>query len=221
MFAAAKVPAVAADVELAAVVGDEDGEGVFPLAVGLEGIDDLSDTVVEVLDERDEFGAFGSDAIFTGLHFFKPIFGRLDRGVGRVVGQVEEERVFGILAGGEVVLGPVGKNVSGVAFGIHLFFIEAHVVLSVTAVLVVVVHHIAEEAVEVIETAGVGVGFVIEPEVPFSDGGGVVSERLESLGKRNGGRGKIAPVVLGFGADDPGNADELLVASRQERSAGG
>jgi histone H3/H4 len=43
-----------------------------------------------------------------------------------------------------------------VAFGVDFFFVETHVVEAVSEVVVVIIHHIAEEAVEVVEAAFVG-----------------------------------------------------------------
>jgi len=159
LFFATQVSAAGPDVDLSAIVGDEDCEGVLPLAGFFEGGDDLADAVVHVLNEGDEFGAFFGDAFFAGLHFGEPIGGGLDGGVGRVIGEVEEEGLGVALIGvrGEVVVAPIGEEVGGVALGVDRFLVEPHVVLVVAAVVVVVIHHVAEEAVEVVEAAGVGV----------------------------------------------------------------
>ena len=220
LFSAAKISAVGTDIDLSAVIGDEDCEGVLPLSGFFQGCDDFANVVVHVLDESDELGALFGNSFFAFDHFFEPIKRRLDRGVGRIVGEIEEEGVFLVLSFGKVALGPPGENIGGMALGIHLFLVEAHVVLIVTAVVVVVVHHVAEETVEVIEAARVGMRFVIQSEVPFADGGGVVAEGLERLGQHGGGRGEVAPVVFRFGSDDAGNTDEFLVASCEKRSAG-
>ena len=211
LLAAAEVSAIGSDVELAAVVGDKNGEGVLPLAVGLKSIDDLTDAMIHVLDESDELGAFVGDAFLTGFHFLQPILGRLDGSVRSIVGEVEEEGLFLIFAGGEEVPGPVGEDVGGVAFGIHLLLIEAHVVLVEATVMVIVVHHITEKAVEVIKATRVGMGFLIEPEMPFADSRSVVPQRLENLGKHDRGRSKVSPTVFGMSADNSGNSDQFLI----------
>ena len=223
LFFATEVSAVGTDVDLSTVVGDEEGEGVVPLAVFLEGGDDAPDAIVHVFDEGDEFGAFVRDAGFAVFHFGEPIGGRLNGSVWGVVGEVEEEgfRVFFGRVSGEVVGGPLGEEVGGVAFGGDRFSVEAHVVLVVAAVVVVVIHHVAEEAVEVFEAASVWVFGVVESEVPFADGGGGVSRFFKNLGEHDGGAGEEAPVVFRFGADDSGDADEIGVASGEERGTGG
>ena len=193
------------------------------MAVFFEGGDDLADAFVHVLDEGDEFGSFVINALFSGLHFFKPVFGRLNRGVGRIVSEVEEEGVFGCLfgLGREVIDGPVGEDIGGMAFGINLLFVEAHVVLAMPAVFVVIIHHIAEEAVEVIKAAGIGVGFFIKSKVPFPDRGGSVALLFEFLGQKRGRWGKIAPVIFGMGPDHARDSHQFLIFSGKKGRAGG
>ena len=88
--------------------------------------------------------------------------------------KVEEEGGWRIPRGQsvEVVDGPGGENVGGVTHGIYLSFVQAHVVLIVPAVMVIVVHHVTEKPVEVIKAPRVWVGLVIEPKMPLSDRGG-------------------------------------------------
>ncbi len=141
--------------------------------------------------------------------------------MGSIVGEVEKERFFGSRAALEVVGGPIGEDVGGVALRADFFLVESHVVLVVAAMVVVVVHHVPEESVEVIKAARVGVRFFIEAKVPFPDRGGGVALFLESLGEEGGGRGKVAPVVFFVSSDDAGDADEFLVFPAEESGAGG
>lgn len=217
LFSAPEITASASDVDLSAVVGDEENEAVLPLLVFLEGGNDFADAIVHVFDEGDEFGALFSDARLAFLHFCEPIFRWLDGGVRSVVGEVEEEGLIGFgRAVVEIAVGPVGENVGGMPFRIDLLLVESHVVLAVATVLVVVIHHVAKKAVEVVEATGVGMFRIIQSEVPFSNGRGMVALLLECFGKHGGGPGKEAPVVRGVGADDAGDADQVWIASGEQ-----
>ena len=101
----------------------------------------------------------------------------------RIISKIEKEWCicFFFRFGGKVVDRPVGEYVGSVSFGIDAFLIEAHIVLPVTTVLIVVVHHVPEEAVEVIKPTRVWVGFVIESKVPFSNRGGSIALCLKCL----------------------------------------
>lgn len=57
--------------------------------------------------------------------------------------------------------------------------------------------------------------------MPFADRGGGVALVFECLRQEGGGAGEEAPVVCGHGADDSGDADEIGVASGEERGASG
>ena len=192
------------------------------MSVFFEAADNFTDTVIHVFNESNKFGPFITNPFLACLHFFQPIFGWLDRGMRRIISKIEKE--WGICLslrfGCKVVDSPVGEYVGSVSFGIDVFFIEAHIVLSVATVLEVVVHHVPEEAVEVIKASRVWVGFFIESEVPFSNCGGSIALLLECLWQKSCGRGKISPVVLGVGADYSGNTNKFLVFSGKKSGTG-
>lgn len=219
----AEVSTTGPDVDLSAVVGDEEDEGVVPLAVFLEGGNDFADAIVHVFDEGDEFGTFFGDAFFAGFDFGEPVGGRLDGCVGCVVGEIEEEGLGFILLRvvGEIGGGPIGEEVGSVPLGLYRFPVQAHVVLAVPAVLIVIIHHVAQEPVKMVEATGVRVFGVIQSEVPFADGSGGIALLFEGLREHCGGAGEKAPIVFRFGADDSGNTDEIRVASGEEGGAGG
>ena len=152
-FATAPRTVVRAGGEEAAVVGAEDDEGVVAQFQLIKPGHDAADAVIHVLDECDDLRAFLGDAGLALFHFLKPVRRGLDGIVGRVVGEVEEEGLLLGSALGEVVAGPSCEEVGGVFFGLDHFLIAPHEVLAVPQVGPVVVHHVAEEAVEEVETA--------------------------------------------------------------------
>ena len=56
--------------------------------------------------------------------------------------------------------------------------------------------------------------------MPFADDGSVIIGGFQDLGDQDGMRGEEAPVVFDMGADDAGDADEIGIATGQERRAG-
>ena len=107
------------------------------------------------------------------------------------------------------------------AFGVDGFGVEAHEVLAVAQVGGVAVHHVAEEAVEVVEAAFVGGIGGFETEVPFADDGGVVAGFFQFGGEGGNVGVEVAPGVFGLGADDAGDADGVGVAAGEEGGTGG
>ena len=207
--------------EDAAVVTGEDDEGVVGKVQLVQGVEDLADAVVHVLDEGDEFGPDVGHAWLAGFDFFDPV-GRWLNGVVRgVVSEIEEEGGVFRAAGGDVIHGPLGEEVGCMALGVDDVAVVAHEVVAVAEVGPVIVHHVAEEAVEVVEPPverGVG---RFQAEVPLADDGAVVAGGLEVGRNHDGIVGEVAPGVFGPVADDAGDAHAVGVAAGEECGAGG
>ena len=188
LFAAAMIAVGAGDADLSAVVAAENGQRVFVLPVLLERVDDATDTVVHVLDECHQPGALVTDAWFARLHLFEPILRRLNRRVWCVVSEVHEERGFFALAAVHMVDAPLGNQVGGVAGRVDLTAVFAEIIDTVPTVLVVVVDHVAEETLEMIETAPVRCVWLLKAKVPFADDGRMITGSLECPGQERGFR---------------------------------
>ena len=78
----------------------------------------------------------------------EPIGRRLNRVVRRVVGEVEEERLMRLCTLAEIVARPLGEDVGCMSLRIDDLPISPHEIDAVAKVRPVVVHHVAEEAVE-------------------------------------------------------------------------
>ena len=184
LFAAAMIAVGAGDADLPAVVAAENGQRVFVLPVLLERVDHSTDAVVHVLDERHQPGALVTDARFAHLHLFEPILRRLNRRVRCVVSEVHEERGFFALAAVHMVDAPLGNQVGGVAGRVDLTAVFAEIIDTVPTVLVVVVDHVAEETLEMIETAPVRCVRFLKSKVPFADERRVITSALECPGQK-------------------------------------
>ena len=118
LLAPAKLSVEGAVGQGASVVGGKDDEGVLCDAQFLDGVEELADFVVHVLDEGDVGGALLVELWLAFLHFLQPIFRWLDGKMRRVVGEVEEE---GFLSIGRLFLyvvdAPSSKHLGGVALG--------------------------------------------------------------------------------------------------------
>ena len=138
-----------------------------------------------------------------------------------VVGKVEKEGLFAVGTVLDVFDGPIGEQVRSVTLGMNLRRVEAHIIVAVAKMAEVVVHHIAEEPLEMMEPPVTGVAVSVEPEVPLPDQRSVVFSALEDGGEEDGRGVEIAPVVLGVGSDDAGYPDAIGIAARHQRGTAG
>ena len=205
--------------ERTAVVGGEHDERGLTEAGFFQRREDLADAVVEVLDHSHTQCALLRDARFSLLHFRQPLRRRLYREMRSVVGQIEKEGRQGFRALAQVVARPTGENLRGVTDGRNDLAVAAHVIVPLPEVRRVAVHHVVEEAVEEVEAAVVGQRGRGEAEVPFADERGVIAGGAEVIGERRHRGIEVAPGVVGIGADGPGHADAVRVATAHERRA--
>jgi hypothetical protein len=149
----------------------------------LYGVEELTDFVVHVLDEGDVGGALFVEPGFALLHFLQPILRWLDRKVGGVVGEVEEE---GFLFVGRLLLyvvdAPSGEYLGGVALGVYLILVATHPVDSAAEVGPVIVHHVGKKAVKEIEAAIVGYVGRLEAKMPLAYHSSVVACLAHEIG---------------------------------------
>ena len=79
---------------------------------------------------------------------------------------------------------PLGNQVGGVAGRVDLTAVFAEIIDTVPTVLVVVVDHVAEETLEMIETAPVRRVRLLKAKVPFADERRVITSALECPGQK-------------------------------------
>jgi hypothetical protein len=114
---------------------------------------------------------------------------------------------------------PVAEQVGAVAGRVDLLRAQAHIVDAVAAVRVIVVDHVTQETVEVVETALVRRVGGFEPEVPLADEAGAITGRLEQTRQQHGVGRQVAPTVFGVSTDHSGDADGVGILSREQRGA--
>ena len=184
----------------AAVVGDEEDEGVLLLAKGTDFSDHAADGVVHAGHHGGEQLAFFVSDFWKALQIF---FGSLQRCVLGVERQVEEPRL------GFIFLDPVdrtvGIGVGGVEIGIGhgLHFVGNARIDEVGRV---EERRVVERAVEFVEAALGGAVFRLVAEVPLADGDRGVAEGFQS--RRD--RGLIAAE-----ADRVGDGVEFVAEARR------
>ena len=83
--------------ERATVVGREDNDRVLGEACPLKGIEHAANTVIEVLDESNVHGPLLIEIWLPLLDAIEPLLWGFDRKMRRVVGQVEEKWLLGLL----------------------------------------------------------------------------------------------------------------------------
>ena len=158
------------------VVGGEDDDRVLPQTALVERLQDLSDVMIKMLDKGHIHGAFFLHPGCPRLHLREPVGGRLDREMRGVVGEVEQKR-FVLFPGAahEVIRGPLREEFGGMSLRLDDFPVEPQVIVPVSEVVEVAVHHVAEETMEMVKAPLVRRVRRLETEVPFPDDGGVIA----------------------------------------------
>lgn len=204
-----------------AVVRGEYDECVFKLSTLAQRLHHAPHVVVHVFDQGDELGAFLRQRGVPFGNPFEPFRGRLQRSVRGVESQVEEER--GVVGGlpGDVFRAPRREEVRRMPFGVDLPVVQEHVVVPFAPVGVVVVHHVAQEALEMVESPLVGQVGAFESQMPFADEGGLVAGALEHLRHGHGRRRKVAPALPGLCPDHARHTHHGGEASRHQAAREG
>ena len=201
----------------AAVVRGEDNHGVAGQARVVERGEHPPDSGVEMLDKRDVARALFLHLRRALLHFCQPFGGRLHREMGRVVGEIEEERLIrGLRPPAQIGGRPVGKQIGGVAYRLDHLVVTAHVVVAVAQMRRVAVHHVAEKPVEVGEAALVRRVGRFKTEVPLADDGGVIARAAEHIRQGRDLWIEVSPGVPWIGADDSRHPDPIRIAAREQ-----
>jgi len=128
------------------------------------------------------------------LHFRQPLGGRFDGEMWRIVGEVEEEGpILRLRSLAQILDRPIRKQIRRVAPGLNDLGVAAHVIVSMTQMRRVAVHHVAEKAVEQIKAAFVRQVRRFEAEVPLADEAGVITRLLQLIRKRRHFRIEVTP----------------------------
>ena len=109
-----------------------------------------------MFDKGNELGTLFAYTLFSIFDLFQPILRRLNWRVWCIVSKIQEERLFRSGSLFDVLYRPLGKQVCCMTFGVDLHLVYPDVVDSVTAMLIIIVHHVTKVAVEVVEAALVG-----------------------------------------------------------------
>ena len=96
--------------------------------------------------------------------------------------------------------------------------IVPHIVMPVTQVSVVVIHHIAQETAKLVESTVAWMVLFLQPEVPLPDDCAVIPVSTQYLWKRDGRRIEIPPTILTVSTYDPWNPHQVWVAPCQQGS---
>ena len=80
----------------------------------------------------------------------------------------------------------------------------------------VVVHHVVNESVELVESAFARMVFIFQPQVPFADMKRFISCPTQHIGQRDGIGVEIAPAILHRLANHARHTDPVRVTSGQQ-----
>ena len=137
--------------------------------------------MIEMLNERDELCALVRDTFLASFYFFVPIIWGLNRSVWSVVSEIHEEWLFAQLAIIEIINSPCGKQICRMSGWVNFLFVFAEVINAVPTVFVIIVNHVAQEALEIIEPAFVGRVRCFKPKMPFANNRCMVANRLQRI----------------------------------------
>ncbi len=85
--------------------------------------------------------------------------------------------------------------------------VATHVINPMAPMGVVIVHHVAEPSVKIVEATIVGPMRFGESKVPFADERGVVSSLLELRGDGGDAEAQFTPTVFRVGTNNPRHTD--------------
>ena len=139
-----------------------------------------------------------------------------------VVGEVQKERLVRPLRPiTNVVRGPVGKEVGRMSLRLDGFPIAAHVVVAMTQMIDIAVHHVAQKSMKEIEAAFIGSVRRFQSQMPLADNRRVIAGFLQLVRESGHGRIEVAPRVFRVGANHTGNTDTILIPTREQCGARG
>lgn len=101
----------------------------------------------------------------------------------------------------------------------NLLEVAPHVMSAVALVIVIVVHHVAEKAVEMVEAPANGVVLASQAEVPLANQRSVVTGSLQHLWQQRRILRKVSPIIVRVRADNARYADQLGVTSSLQRGS--
>ena len=136
-----------------------------------------------------------------------------------VVGEIEEKRVGGLCLRLDEFSAPFGEEVCGVSARVDCLKVVSHVVYIVPKVRVVVVHHVAKEAVKMVKASLAWMVLRFKSKMPLADECGVIVLLFQGCRKCGCVLSKVAPTVFWVGTDDTRNASTVRITSRHERGS--
>ena len=137
----------------------------------------------------------------------------------RVIGEIEEKRLQRLRLRAKEFHTPFREEFCRMSSRVNGVKPAAHIVVVVPEVRVVVVHHIAEEAVKMIEPSPTWVIFGFKSEMPLADKRGVVIPPLKHGGKRDSILSEVTPTVFSMRPNHTRHAYPIRKAACHERSA--
>ena len=104
----------------------------------------------------------------------------------RIIGKIHKERPFCCFSIPNAVNRPVSEQIGGVSFWGDYLPVVAHAILSHAPMRPVVVHHVVNESVELVESAFTRMVFIFQPQVPLADMKRFISCPTQHIGQRDG-----------------------------------
>src|ERR1035441_2908823 len=111
--------------KISTIVRGDYNQGIRRQPGLVERVEHFADSLVEMFDQRDYFGALRIHVRLAFLHLFQPFRRRLNRVMRRVIGKIEKKRFsrFRLLL--KIFARPRGEYISRVSLGIHSLSIRS------------------------------------------------------------------------------------------------
>ena len=201
------------DAEQSSIVTCEDNQRLTIESGRFECGQHLSDAVIHMLDQRDQTRPLVVDSRLAAANLLQPLRRRLNRVVRSVVGKVKKERRCCPAPALHVVDRPLCKEIGCMTLWLDRLAIEPHVVVTMAKMVVVIVHHIAQKPVKMIETTIVGkIGFG-QTKVPLANDRRLIPDLLQPGRKHPRISRKLSPTVIGMRPNHTGDSGQIGILS--------
>ena len=105
------------------------------------------------------------------------------------------------------------------AFRSNYLIIKSHVIIPVSQMRLIIIHHIAQKTLKKIEATVVGQVGRFESQMPFPDHDRFVIGRFHHLGQGNYRWQKVSPAICFVGTDNARNSDLVWITTAHQRGA--